>query len=99
MIAELVAQLGTDLTNLGAAGLMGGMWLWERRASRKREEQLSQAHERIMRDEERLGKLTEVVEHNTAAIARFTEIQRQTLEALGRIVELKQVPMDRKGTP
>ena len=24
MIAELIAQIGTDLTNLGAAGLMGG---------------------------------------------------------------------------
>jgi len=76
-----------DLTSFGAAGLMGGMWLWERRTSRQREEELTEAHGRIMRDEERLGKLTEVVERNTAAVARFNENQRQTFEALRHLIE------------
>jgi len=58
------------------------MWLWERKLSRAREEQISEAHERIVRDEERLGKLTAVVEQNSAAVTRFTEVQRQVVEAL-----------------
>jgi len=71
-----------DLTSLGAAGVMGAMWLWERRTSRLREEQLTHSHERIRRDEQRLGRLIEVVEHNTAAMARFSETQRAVREAL-----------------
>ncbi len=71
-----------NLASFGVAGLMGSMWLWERRNSRLREEQLTEAHGRIVRDEQRLGKLVEVVEHNTAAMTRFAETQqfvRQTL--------------------
>jgi uncharacterized protein YigA (DUF484 family) len=71
-----------DLTSFGAAGLMGALWVWERRLSRLRERQLTEAHERILRDEQRLNKLTHVVEQNTAAIAHFTETQRQIVEAV-----------------
>ncbi len=71
-----------DLASFGVAGLMGGMWLWERRSSRMREEQLTDAHRRIVRDEQRLGKLIEVVEHNTAAVTRFTETQHFVRQAL-----------------
>ena len=77
-----VLSLMSDLASFGAAGLMGAMWLWERKLSRAREEQISEAHERIVRDEERLGKLTAVVEQNSAAVTRFTEVQRQVVEAL-----------------
>jgi enoyl-CoA hydratase/carnithine racemase len=72
----------SDLTNFGAAGLMGAMWLWERKLSRRRERQLCETHERITRDEERLKLLIEVVDHNTAAVTRFAETQRQVAEAL-----------------
>jgi hypothetical protein len=72
----------TDLANFGAAGLMGTMWLWERRLSRMREQQLSDAHARIVRDEERLIELTRVVEQNTSALSRFTETQRQVAEVI-----------------
>jgi uncharacterized protein YigA (DUF484 family) len=72
----------SDLANFGAAGLMGTMWLWERKLSRRRERQLTETHERIIRDEERLKLLMEVVDHNTGAITRFAETQRQVTEAL-----------------
>jgi len=78
---QLISYVG-DLANFGAAGLMGAMWLWERRLSRTRERQLSAAHERVMRDEQRLGQLTSVVEHNTTALARFSEIHREVVETL-----------------
>jgi hypothetical protein len=77
----------SELASLGAAGLMGAMWLWERRNSRTRDEQLTESHGRILRDEERLGKLVEVVEHNTAALTRFLETQyfvRQSLADLSK---------------
>lgn len=89
MYASLTAVLAaaTDMASFGAAGLMGGMWLWERRSTRQREEQLTQAHERVLRDEQRLAKLTEVVEHNTAAIAKFNETQRETCETIKHLLE------------
>ena len=37
-----------NLTQLGAAGLMGAMWLWERNTSRTRERQIDEAHARIL---------------------------------------------------
>ena len=83
----LCPSVVTDLASFGVAGLMGAMWLWERRNSRLREEQLSEAHGRIMRDELRLGKLVEVVEHNTAATVRFTETQHSIRQALADLRE------------
>ena len=80
-------SLITDLASFGIAGLMGTMWLWERRYSRLREEQLNEAHERILRDELRLSKLVEVVEHNTAATVRFTETQHSIRQALADLRE------------
>ena len=77
----------SDLASFGAAGLMGAMWLWERKLTRLREQQLTEAHDRILRDEQRLGKLTQVVEQNTAAIAHFTETQRQVVEAVKDLVK------------
>ena len=64
-----------QLTNLGAAGLMGAMWLWERRTSRQREQQLDEAHERILSDRVQLGELMDVVRQNTEAITRLTQVK------------------------
>ena len=71
-----------SLASYGVAGLMGAMWLWERRNSRLREEQLSHAHGRIVRDEQRLAKLIEVVEHNTTVMTRVAETQHFVRQAL-----------------
>ena len=59
-----------QLTNLGAAGLMGAMWLWERRTSQKRELQLDEAHTRILSDRVQLSELMDVVRQNTEAIVK-----------------------------
>jgi len=76
-----------DLASFGAAGLMGAMWLWERKLSRLREEQLSEAHNRILRDEQRLASLVKVVEQNTTTVGGFTETQRQVVEAMKDLVK------------
>lgn len=83
---DMLAMM-SDLASLGAAGIMGTMWLWERKLSRTRDQQITESHQRIARDEERLRKLTEVVEQNTAAMTRFAELQRQECEALRQLLE------------
>ena len=72
----------SEITNLGAAGLMGAMWLWERRTSRQREEQLDEAHARIMGDRVQLDQLIDVVRQNAEAFSRLSATQEQMLREL-----------------
>lgn len=79
----LLAQASTivpplaDLTSLGAAGLMGVMWLWERQTSRTREEQLNATHERVMCDRVQLDALVDIVQQNTQAMTRLSALIEQ----------------------
>ena len=73
-----------SLTSLGAAGLMGAMWLWERRNSQKRDEQLDDAHTRILGDRVQLDQLIEVVRTNAEAITRLCATQDQLVRELAR---------------
>jgi hypothetical protein len=73
-----------NLTSFGAAGLMGAMWLWERRTSQKRESQLDDAHGRILGDQVKLEELIDVVRQNAEAISRLCTTQDQLLRQLGR---------------
>lgn len=66
----------SELANLGAAGVMGAMWLWERALARTRERQLEEAHARILGDRVALGQLIEVVRQNTEAMTRLAERQK-----------------------
>lgn len=72
-----------DLTSLGAAGIMGAMWLWERRTSRQREQQIDEAHARIMSDRVALEELIAVVRQNADALARLCAAQEQLLREVG----------------
>jgi len=60
-----------QFTNLSMAGLMGAMWLWERRTSRQREQQIDEAHARIMGDRILLDQLLDVVRQNTEAVTKL----------------------------
>jgi hypothetical protein len=68
-----------DLMNLGAAGLMGAMWLWERRTSQKRENQIDEAHARIMSDRVQLEQLMDVVRQNAETLSRLCATQEQLI--------------------
>ncbi len=83
IIAETNTAI-TQLTSLGAAGIMGAMWLWERRNSQKRDEQLDDAHTRILSDRVQLDQLIEVVKTNAEAITRLTALHDQLLRILDR---------------
>lgn len=60
--------------SLGAAGIMGAMWLVERRASQQRDEQLTQSHERILADRESIEALVSLVQQNTEALAKLSAL-------------------------
>lgn len=66
-----------DFASFGAAGIMGAMWLWERTTSRRREEQLDEAHTRIIADKVQLDELISVVRQNTEVMTRLTAAQEQ----------------------
>ena len=71
-----------QLTSLGAAGLMGAMWLWERRTSRVREQQLDEAHTRIVSDRVQLEQLIDVVRQNTEVMSRLCTTQEQLVREM-----------------
>jgi hypothetical protein len=83
LLAETGDALG-QLTSLGAAGIMGAMWLWERRTSRTRDQQLDEAHERVMGDRVSLEQLIEVVRGNAEAMTRLTAVQDQLMRTMER---------------
>lgn len=70
------------LTSFGAAGLMGAMWLWERRTSQKREAQIDEAHARILGDRVQLDQLISVVRQNAEALSKLSATQEQLVREL-----------------
>jgi hypothetical protein len=77
VILESVPSLD-QFTNLGMAGVMGAMWLWERRTSRVREQQIDEAHARILADRVMLEELMDVVRQNTEAITLLMGMQQDS---------------------
>jgi len=80
-LADAVTHIG-DLTSFGAAGLMGAMWLWERRTNQRREMQLDEAHARIVGDRVQLEELIDVVKQNAEAFSRLSATQEQLLRQI-----------------
>lgn len=76
------AEVVTVLAQLGAAGLIGLMWLTERRLAGERERQLTQQHERIMSDKRELAVLLAALESNTRAIVSLETGQRRLASAI-----------------
>lgn len=71
-----------ELAQFGVAGLMGVLWVWERMHSRRREEQLSEAHARLMERETQLSVLVDLVKQNTRAVTEFERVQKRMCELL-----------------
>ena len=78
-------QMIEPVTQFGIAGLMGVLWMWERMHSRRRERELSEAHELLMRQRDTLDALLTLIRQNTRAIEQFEQTQihlKQLLEDL-----------------
>lgn len=73
------------LAQFGAAGLIGWMWLTERRAAAHRERQLDEAHRRIESDRQALGALVRLVEESARALTGLERQQRELSSAIERL--------------
>lgn len=80
MLAE--SPILEPLAQFGLAGFMGAMWLWERHTSRKREEQIDEAHARIVSDRVQVDQLITVVRANAEAMTRLATTQEQLVASL-----------------
>ena len=85
MIAD--TALFESVTQFGMAGLMGTLWLWERLYSRRREQELTQAHQQLLAQQQELQTLVGLVQRNTAAIERFDQTQLRLAESIDRLAE------------
>jgi hypothetical protein len=74
-------EFASAIAQFGVAGLMGWMWLSERRAAGTREAQLTQAHERLVQERAQADALLTVIRDNTRALA-LLEAGQRTLVAL-----------------
>lgn len=81
-------EMAATLAQFGAAGLVGWMWLSERRAAAQRERQLTEAHERVVRQHEEIGVLVKALDDNTRALSSLEAGQRRLLEMLDTLAEL-----------
>ena len=82
-------DLAASLAQLGAAGLIGWMWLSERRAAAARETQLRELHERLMQERPQLAVLLAVVRDNTKALTALEVGQRAIATALERAMDAR----------
>lgn len=73
------------LAQLGVAGLMGILWVWERTLSRRREKQLSESHDKLLQYQEHLTVLIKLVRRNTQAIERFDQTQVRLIQILEQV--------------
>ena len=74
-----------SLTQFGVAGLIGWMWIVERRAAAVRERQVQEAHDRLLADRTRLEVLVQALRDNTRALTALEVGQRGVAEALRRL--------------
>jgi hypothetical protein len=71
-----------SVTQFGIAGLVGWMWLVERRAAAAREKIVQEAHDRLIADKTRLEVLVQALRDNTRALTALEVGQRCVAEAL-----------------
>ena len=73
-----------SLTQFGVAGLIGWMWIVERRAAAVRDRQVQEAHDRMLSDKTRLEVLVQALRDNTRALTALEVGQRGFIALLER---------------
>lgn len=79
------AQLAATLTQFGVAGLIGCLWLLERRAAGERERQLGDMHERLIDERKQIDVLLAALAANTRALTALEVGQRGLAVVLSRL--------------
>ncbi len=83
----MTPEITSAFAQLGAAGLIGLMWLTERRAAAAREKQLGDLHERIMQERTHIAALLSVVSDNTRALTALETGQRSLADTMERLAQ------------
>lgn len=83
MLAQTLPSVDS-IPSLGAAGLIGVMWLWERRQSSQREKQLDEAHARILADKVQMDALIELVQQSTETLSKLVLQQDALIRKLDK---------------
>jgi len=87
------------VTQFGTAGLIGWMWLTERRAAAERDQHLATLHERLLQERRGLDVAVEALRDNTRVLAGVESGQRALLIALERMTSRRRVHMTSAATP
>jgi len=80
------AELMSAAAQFGVAGLIGWMWLSERRSSAERERQIDQSHRRITEHEHDRAALIGLVREATRAMVALETGQRALVAVIERSV-------------
>ena len=75
-------QLATMAAQFGVAGLIGWMWLTERRAGADRDRQLSDAQAMLTQGQKSIEVLLRALDDNTRAITALEGTQRALIDSL-----------------
>jgi hypothetical protein len=78
------AELAAAVMQFGTAGLIGWLWLTERRSATTRERQLHEAHDRLMGQESQVRTILSALESNTRALVMLEAGQRELARAIER---------------
>ena len=99
-------ELAAAAAQFGTAGVIGWMWLTERRAALERDRQVAELHERIVQERGMMAACLEALKDNTRAITALEGTraitalegtQRVLAEAVGRIAQpTKRIPSSAK---
>ena len=81
------AEIATIVSQFGAAGLMGLLWIAERRHAALRDGQLTEAHRLITAREHEAAALLGIVRENTRAIVTLEQTQQRLMHAIERIAD------------
>ncbi len=75
-------QLASMAAQFGVAGLIGWMWLTERRAGAERDKQLSDAQLMLTQGQKSIDVLLRALDDNTRAIAAMEGTQRALVDSI-----------------
>jgi hypothetical protein len=92
----LNAEIAAAMVQFGTAGLIGWMWLTERRAAGEREKQLEEAHEKLMQERVVVQAFLETMRENTRVLSQVEAGQRALLTTLAA---WRETGMDRGERP
>ena len=81
------AELAGAMTQFGVAGMVAWMWLTERRSAAARERQLTELHERLMRERRETDVVVDALRENARALTALEVGQRGLIHLLERVVE------------